>query len=282
MVSPTMLSQLIHTLRIANARYTHIALIHRSTLRRTYHAKRRAYCAGLHIDTLKARDCPNKYVSRQPLPVIDSNPVIELELERPASLVPSMCSSTISTLAPALGLELANIPDIIVSSPISNYNNTSLVDQTQRLTIRMPPLHLNYSYPDIMHMGADGSVPPGAPRLKPMQLPDEDDAVLLDGHGFDQQHPLSSGSSLGELMTPNDDIDLYSYTGLRIMIPSRYLKRKVHDIESEDGDDGGAAYPRLKKQRIGVVQSRQWTRLTAHSHRRDSMTTPSPYPFGRG
>jgi len=192
MISAAVFTQLIHKLRNANARYTHIALIYRSTLRRTYHAKRRAYWTGLHINTLQAQNCPNSHVSLQPLPVIDSDPATsELELEKPAFPVPSMSKSTttsISTSVHALGLELANLPEIVVSPP------TSLPQH--RLTICIPPLRLNYAYPDLMRMhtgdGPVSPVVPGAPRLKPRQLPDEDDSVAFDGR-FENQRPLSSG-----------------------------------------------------------------------------------------
>ena len=224
MISATVLTQLIHKLRNTNARYTHIALIYRSTLRRTYHAKRRAYWRGLHIDTLKAQNCPNKQVSLQPLPIIDSDPAIpELELEKPAFLVPSMSPSTtsISTSAHILGLELVNLPEIVVSSP----SITPSQHQNQRLTICIPPLRLNYAYPDLMHMHTGGgsvpSVVPGAPRLKPRQLPDEDDFVAVDVDGrFENQHPLSSGMW---------DMYAIGHSWRILTSPSRVVVERAHD-----------------------------------------------------
>lgn len=186
MISSAALSQLIHRLRNANARYAHIALLHRSVLRCTYHAKRRARWSGLHIDILKAQTCPSRHVSLRSLPVIDADP--QPVPEKPAFFVPPM-----STSVHALGLELTNLPEIVVSSPASS--STSPQHQLQRLTVRVPPPRLNYAYPDLLHMHiGDGSVPliaPGAPRLKPMQLPDEDGVDAMDACvGY---HPLSSG-----------------------------------------------------------------------------------------
>ncbi|KIJ58726.1 hypothetical protein HYDPIDRAFT_57030, partial [Hydnomerulius pinastri MD-312] len=56
-------AQLIHRLRYTNARYDQIAREFRCRLRPTYHAKRRAYWAGLRVDISKALDCPGTLVS---------------------------------------------------------------------------------------------------------------------------------------------------------------------------------------------------------------------------
>ena len=61
-------TQLVRRLRQTNARYNQIAYQCRHTQRLTYHAKRRAYRVGLHIDTSKARAAD--HVSAV-LPVLD-------------------------------------------------------------------------------------------------------------------------------------------------------------------------------------------------------------------
>ncbi|KAH0838781.1 hypothetical protein J3R83DRAFT_7157 [Lanmaoa asiatica] len=50
-------TQLVHRLRYTNERYDQIAHQCRRTQRPTHHAKRRAYWAGLRIDTSKALRC---------------------------------------------------------------------------------------------------------------------------------------------------------------------------------------------------------------------------------
>ncbi|KAI6020656.1 hypothetical protein BKA83DRAFT_4126622 [Pisolithus microcarpus] len=74
MISSHCFSQLAQILRHANRRYTHIALFHRSTLHLTHHAKRTA--SHLRIDTRKALRCPIHLVSRQPLPLLESSPLV--------------------------------------------------------------------------------------------------------------------------------------------------------------------------------------------------------------
>ncbi|KAF9235853.1 hypothetical protein BU15DRAFT_24602, partial [Melanogaster broomeanus] len=56
-------AQLVRRLRYTNARYDQIARQFRCRLRPTYHAKRRAYWAGLRVDTRKAHACPGSLVS---------------------------------------------------------------------------------------------------------------------------------------------------------------------------------------------------------------------------
>ncbi|KAH7884096.1 hypothetical protein F5I97DRAFT_1930305 [Phlebopus sp. FC_14] len=208
--STAALAQLIHRLRFANARYGQLALQCRYGLRPTYHAKRRAYWAGLRIDTNKARNCPGKYVSRQPLPIIDTTP----------SSAAGDCLSVSG--GNTLGLELTNLPEVTV--PSRTRPNT-------RLTIRIPPLNFNYGcdYPSL-----DPSIP-GAPLLRPMQLPEDD--TEMEDISLENPSSPSSTSSSDSLLTPID-------TNLRIHIPARGPKRKLHEVEAEDSDSDALQQPK--------------------------------------
>ncbi|KAL0950509.1 hypothetical protein HGRIS_007318 [Hohenbuehelia grisea] len=62
---------LISILRRANERYRHIANDMRLSTSRTHHAQKLAAMRGLRVDTYKAIRCPQKYVSVEPLPVIE-------------------------------------------------------------------------------------------------------------------------------------------------------------------------------------------------------------------
>jgi len=53
-------------------------------------------------------------------------------------------------------------------------------------------------------------------------------------------------------MTPDDDVDVDVYSGLRIVIPSRNMKRKIQDVDSEDSDYSGSSYPSRLQVRISL------------------------------
>ncbi|KAI6142097.1 hypothetical protein BKA82DRAFT_4193827 [Pisolithus tinctorius] len=186
-------SQLVQTLRLANSRIALTALLHRTTLRPTHHAKRTA--SHLRIDISKARRCPISLVSRRPLPLLDPSP----------------------PLVPVADNMQALDVDTMVSSALKG---------------------LHYSYPDLL---VYSDIPiPGAPLLRPCQLPEVDASEL----SFDSPKS-SSGKSLHictplpppsfsiaalsscELFTPPE-----AYTGLRIIIPARNnKKRKWQDAQ---------------------------------------------------
>ncbi|KIM51252.1 hypothetical protein SCLCIDRAFT_656914 [Scleroderma citrinum Foug A] len=63
-------------------------------------------------------------------------------------------------------------------------------------------------------------------------------------------------------MTPDDDVDVYS--SLRIVIPSRSLKRKIQDVDSEDSDYTATLHRSRLQER--VVKDR-WSRSNTHAHR---------------
>ncbi|TFK71745.1 hypothetical protein BDN72DRAFT_837325 [Pluteus cervinus] len=58
----------------ANERYRRVAREIRQSLRPTLHAQRRALCLGLVVDIQKADNCPQRQISVQPLPIIDTTP----------------------------------------------------------------------------------------------------------------------------------------------------------------------------------------------------------------
>ncbi|KAI6022149.1 hypothetical protein PISMIDRAFT_513224 [Pisolithus microcarpus 441] len=135
MISSHCFSQLAQILRHANRRYTHIALFHRSTLHLTHHAKRTA--SHLRIDTRKALRCPIHLVSRQPLPLLESSPLVPVR-------------TTVVAMQGGTQVMGAGV-DAMVSAAIRG---------------------LHYTYPELL-MYSD--IPtPGAPLLKPRQLPEVD------------------------------------------------------------------------------------------------------------
>ncbi|KAI6046845.1 hypothetical protein EDC04DRAFT_2597644 [Pisolithus marmoratus] len=206
MISSHCFSQLVQTLHHANARLARVALLHRSTLHLTHHAKRTA--SHLRIDTCKARTCPIHFVSRQALPLLESSPLVPV---RTTTLVVKE-----STQAMDAGV------DAMVSTALGG---------------------LHHSYPDLL-MASD--IPtPGAPLLRPRQLPDVDVSELpfdspISSSGKSllciytpPPHPCSlTGLSSCGLLTPPE-----VYTGLRIIIPARHKKRKLQDAKVDWDDD---------------------------------------------
>ncbi|KAI5989174.1 hypothetical protein EDC04DRAFT_2912283 [Pisolithus marmoratus] len=208
MISSHCFSQLVQTLRHANARLARVALLHRSTLHLTHHAKRIA--SHLRIDTCKARRCPIHFVSHQPLPLLESSPVVPVRTNPVA-----MQGST--TQAMDAGV------DAIVSSALGG---------------------LHYSYPDL-HTCSD--IPtPGAPLLRPRQLPDVDVSVLP----FDPQ--ISSTVFVRAVHS--------LYTGLRIIIPALNKKRKWRDAQVEWDDDDTRRVKRV------VVNKWMSSPIQTHEH----------------
>ncbi|KIK94683.1 hypothetical protein PAXRUDRAFT_432069 [Paxillus rubicundulus Ve08.2h10] len=174
--STTAFAQLVHRLRHTNARYDQITSQFRCRIRPTHHAKRRAYWAGLRIDISKARACPGTLVSRRPLPIVDT------AYYTPLVVAPLPFMSNYNHMnafeGSALGLQLTNLPEVVVPSPPRSLS--ARAGQRRRLTIRVPPLHYQYSASE---MNA-----PGAPLLRPRQLP-EDDSEIED---ISLGHPSSS------------------------------------------------------------------------------------------
>ncbi|KAI6107361.1 hypothetical protein EDD16DRAFT_111101 [Pisolithus croceorrhizus] len=183
-------SQLVQTLCHANRRYTHVALLHRSTLHLTHHAKRTA--SHLRIDTRKARRCPIRFVARQPLPLLELSPLVPVR-----------------------------------TSPVAMQGSTQAMDAGVDAMLSAALRGLHYSYPDLL-MYSD--VPtPGAPLLRPRQLPEVDVLDLP----FDPQISSPAGLSSCELLTPPE-----AYTALRIIIPARNdKKRKWKDAQIELDDE---------------------------------------------
>ncbi|KAI6043803.1 hypothetical protein EDC04DRAFT_3138273, partial [Pisolithus marmoratus] len=170
MISSHCFSQLVQTLCNANTRLARVALLHRSTLHLTHHAKRIA--SHLRIDTRKARRCPMHFVSRQPLPLLESSPLVPVRTN-------SVAMQGITTQA--------------VDADLHTFSDVPT---------------------------------PGAPLLRPRQLPDVDVSELP----FDPQISSSGLSSCG-LLTPE------VYTGLRIIIPALNKKRKWQDSQVEWDDE---------------------------------------------
>ncbi|KAI6043836.1 hypothetical protein EDC04DRAFT_3087842, partial [Pisolithus marmoratus] len=171
MISSHCFGQLVQTLHHANTRLARAALLHRSTLHLTHHAKRIA--SQLRIDTCKARRCPIHFVSRQPLPLLESSPLVPVR-----------------------------------TNPVAMQGSTTQAVDAD--------LHTCSDIPT-----------PGAPLLRPRQLPDVDVSELP----FDPQISSSGLSSCG-LLTPPE-----VYTGLRIIIPARNKKRKWQDAQLEWDDE---------------------------------------------
>lgn len=174
-------AQLVRRLRHTNARYNQIALQFRCRIRRTYHAKRRAYRAGLCIDTAKARACPDKYVSTHPPPVLDRS-------EDDAGVD---AGAYATTAAPAIGHGARGVhpgdacmrprhATIVPEHVVRTYRRR---DGRQRVTLRLPPLKLHL---DVDYAPFQGTVP-GAPRLVPRQLPEDECGM--------EEMVLASGSS---------------------------------------------------------------------------------------
>ncbi|KAI6032418.1 hypothetical protein EDC04DRAFT_68577 [Pisolithus marmoratus] len=213
MISSHCFSQLVQTLRHANTRLARAALLHRSTLHLTHHAKRIA--SHLRIDTCKARRCPIHFVSHQPLPLLESSPLVPVRTTTVAVQE--------STQAMDAGV------DAMVSTVLGG---------------------LHYSYPDLL-MASD--IPtPGAPLLRPRQLPDVD----VPEFPFDSQISSSGLSSCG-LLTPPE-----VYTGLRIIIPARHKKRKLQDAEVDWDDDITYRVKRMavNRQMTSPIRRREYIR----------------------
>ncbi|KAF8555895.1 hypothetical protein OG21DRAFT_1483483 [Imleria badia] len=208
-------AQLVRRLRHTNARYNQIARHFRCRIRPTHHAKRRAYRAGLRIDTSKARACPEKYVSIHPPPVLDTSTVTPSWVDPQARGYATAESED----AYMRGMGLRNLPEVVARKQRRR-------DGQQRVMLRLPPLklQLNVDYP----CGGPFQGPvPGAPRLLPRQLPEDESGV--------EEMMLGSASSSSSFMDGTDSlltpIDLRVYSGLCITIPPHGLKRKLQDVE---------------------------------------------------
>ncbi|KAF9221292.1 hypothetical protein BS17DRAFT_819885 [Gyrodon lividus] len=219
--STTAFAQLVNRLRHTNTRYDQIVRQFRSRLRPTYHAKRRAYWAGLRIDVSKARACPGTLVSRRPLPIIDTASHSSFAA---APLAFTSNHNYMSTLeGNTLGLQLTNLPE------------------RQRLTIRVPPLSYEYGYGYATPVEVNA---PGAPLLRPRQLP-EDDSEMEDISLAQSSSSSSASVSADSLLTPID----FFYTGLRITIPARSLKRKLQD---DDADENESDASPSRQPKVGI------------------------------
>lgn len=180
-------AQLVRRLRHTNARYNQIALQFRRRIRPTHHATRRAYRAGLRIDTSKARACPEKYVSRHPPPVLDRSAGSPGWVDTLAAVYATAETGIVNEGhcmgrgdAYMRGSPLRNLPEVVVRKQRRR-------DGRQRVTLRLPPLklQLNVDYPSSVGVSQfQGSVP-GAPRLLPRQLPEDECGVdeLMLGSG---------------------------------------------------------------------------------------------------
>jgi len=175
-------AQLVRRLRHSNARYNQIALQFRCRIRPTHHAKRRAYRAGLRIDTSKARACPDKYVSVHPPPVLDRSAVSPSWVDTPPKVYAAAETGiggeehrTSQGDAYMRGLALKNLPEVVVRKHRRR-------DGRQRVTLRLPPLKLQLNV-DYSHSVPYQGPVPGAPRLLPRQLPEEEsgmEAMMLE------------------------------------------------------------------------------------------------------
>lgn len=172
-------AQLVRRFRHTNARYDQIALHFRCRIRPTHHAKRRAYRAGLRIDTSKARACPTKYVSIHPPPVLDRSAGTLDSMDAPdkayATTESAIGVDTHQGDAYMRGMGLNNLPEVVVRKQRRR-------DGRQRVMLRLPQfklqLNVDYTLNDQV---------PGAPRLLPRQLPEDECGV--------EEMILGSGSS---------------------------------------------------------------------------------------
>lgn len=94
---------LLYIHRCAAERISWIAAHARVYRYRTFHAKKMAICLGLKVDTDMARNCPQNYVSKEPLPEI-------VVSESPTS--PSLSSKQCPQLAPQPKKPTITIPVI--------------------------------------------------------------------------------------------------------------------------------------------------------------------------
>ena len=70
-LSPEFHRSLFFTLRVANVRYSVLAAQFRASREPSHHARQRAANLGLTVSTEAARACPQRYVSKDPLPIIE-------------------------------------------------------------------------------------------------------------------------------------------------------------------------------------------------------------------
>ncbi|KAG9310385.1 hypothetical protein JVU11DRAFT_9520 [Chiua virens] len=216
-------AQLVRRLRHSNTRYNQIAHQFRCRFRPTHHAKARAYRAGLRIDTSKARACPAKYISLQPPPVLDTSVTPSWSrLDPPIS----MAHATSQNLLRADVRHATGHGDAYMCPSYQRIVHKKIVrrhrrrDGRARLVLRLPPLKLQVNVDYSCAAPFDGPVP-GAPRLMPRQLPDDE--------GDMEELMLGTVPSVDEpesLLRP-------AYSGLCITIPPRNSKRKLQDIEED-------------------------------------------------
>ncbi|KAG6373207.1 hypothetical protein JVT61DRAFT_6830 [Boletus reticuloceps] len=213
-------AQLVRRLRHTNARYNQIARQFRCRLRPTHHAKRRAFRAGLRIDTLKARACPEKYISHRTPAVLDLSAITPSWVDPQTELyAPSARQEDAYMRGPAL----RNLPRVVV-------RKNRRRDGRHRVVLRLPPLKLQ------LNVGYSCGQPPlfqepvpGAPRLLPRQLPEDESGV--------EEMMLGSAASSTSFMDRPDalltPLDVQVYSGLCITIPPRSVKRKLQDVEAD-------------------------------------------------
>ena len=158
-------TQLVRRLRQTNARYNQIAYQCRHTQRLTYHAKRRAYRVGLHINTSKARA---------------AGPDVHIAVDRTAGSPVWVATETETEEDDSdseSGTEGACLPNPWPRTTTSG----KLLSSKQPATQSLSPLGLglsNFDDVDTCDLPFRGPVP-GAPRWKPKPLPEDECGMNL-------------------------------------------------------------------------------------------------------
>lgn len=255
-------TQLVHRLRCTNARYNQIAHQCRRTQHPTHHAKRRAYRAGLRIDTSKARAArfskPLSATSTQLFPVLDRTArspewVTTDETEADAGDAEDAC------MLPSLGLALRNLPEVVVQKQLVTL--CLLSSPLPGLGLG-PGSNLNVDKGDnTRDMPFAGPIP-GAPRWRTMPLPEDSDergpeAMTLTKSASRTYDPniwrgvTTTGMRVSDSVTTVSEsgrgwnwmgswsmtnlsaqIDAV-YAGDHITVPQRHLKRKLRDVDED-------------------------------------------------
>ncbi|KAH7910020.1 hypothetical protein BJ138DRAFT_1153939 [Hygrophoropsis aurantiaca] len=247
-LSSIALAQISSKLRYANFRYFQIAQQLRCKLHLTHHAKRRACWAGLRVDIMKARNCPGNAISIKPLPIVDTTP--SPVSERVASIRSSLrwrSDLSLQFVDNTLGLELPEVPQAVVSPPESCIREIESQSAAisppsyathghSRLIVRIPPHnHFNKSSPAI----------PGAPLLRPRELPEDSEAEMMD---------IQLDSPRSSILNSFENVRVY------IRIPP---KRKLQELDDEN-ESYGDLDAQLPKRRL----RRRWIRYQNNTDRR--------------
>jgi len=197
---------MLHKLRNANERYGRIAeqIRTRTKSRQCRPYRIRAAWLGLHVDISAAIALSNTQVSKIPLPILDTT-------------TPSPVEPKVFIRIPPSHIRPTQLPSITATAPTPMASTD--VNRVNKIYSPIPPIRIPARGP-LVHLEGMDWVVPGAPLLKPRELPVVSPQTYCGDFSPVSMDPESSGISSPE--------DQYAVTILHIKLPG---KRKIQDMD---------------------------------------------------